>query len=44
MDNGQDSIFIYLFIFLQEQVQHMKVPRLGAKSEQQLPAYTLPYR
>ena len=33
--------FIYLFIaFLGLHQRHMEVPRLGVKSEQQLPAYT----
>ena len=33
--------FIYVFIcFLEPHLQHMEVPRLGVKSELQLPAYT----
>ena len=33
-------IFIYLFCFLGLHQRHMEVPRLGVKSELQLPAYT----
>ena len=34
-------LYIYLFVcFLVPQLQHMEVPRLGVKSEPQLPAYT----
>ena len=33
-------LFIYLSIFLGPHPQHMEVPRLGVKSELQLPAYT----
>ena len=32
--------FIYLFVFLGPHPAHMEVPRLGVKSELQLPAYT----
>ena len=34
-------LFVYLFCFLEPQVQHMEVPKLGVESELQLPAYTL---
>ena len=35
------SLFLFLFFFfLGPHLQHMEVPRLGAKSELQLPAYT----
>ena len=33
-------LFIYLFCFLEPYLWHMEVPRLGVKSELQLPAYT----
>ena len=33
-------LFIYLFIFFRPHRRHMEVPRLGAESELQLPAYT----
>jgi len=32
--------FIFIFCFLGPHLQHMEVPRLGVKSELQLPAYT----
>ena len=32
--------FFFFFFFLGPHLQHMEVPRLGAKSELQLPAYT----
>ena len=32
--------FFCFFVFLEPQLQHMEVPRLGVKSELQLPAYT----
>ena len=34
-------IFILIFVFLGPSLQHMEVPRLGFKSELQLPAYTI---
>ena len=35
-------IFIYLSIFLfMAHLRHMEIPRLGVKSEMQLPAYTI---
>ena len=33
--------FFFLFVFLVPYPQHMEVPRLGVKSELQLPAYTI---
>ena len=32
--------FVFFFVFLGLHLQHMKVPRLGAETELQLPAYT----
>ena len=37
---GTGLLFIYLFVFLALHPQQMEVPRLGVKSELQLPAYT----
>ena len=34
------SLSSHFFLFLQLQLRHMEVPRLGVQSELQLPAYT----
>ena len=34
------GFFVFVFVFLGLHPQHMDVPRLGVKSELQLPAYT----
>ena len=33
-------IYLFIFVFLGVYPQHMEVPRLGVKSELQLPVYT----
>ena len=41
MVDGELYLFIfYFFVFLGPHHRHMEVPRLGVKSELQLPAYT----
>ena len=38
---SDDILFVlFCFVFLERHPQHMEVPRLGVKSELQLPAYT----
>ena len=35
-----EAFFFFFLVFLRPHLWHMEVPRLGAKSELQLPAYT----
>ena len=38
--NSYHFIYLFIYVFLGLHQQHMDVPRLGVKSELQLPAYT----
>ena len=36
-----DHLYLFIYCFLGPNLWHMEVPRLGVKSELQLPAYTM---